>query len=252
MDAPDNPLLQYFLSEPERPIHKWIHYFDAYHRLLAPYRGRELTFLEIGVQNGGSAMMWRDYLGPGARIIGVDVDPACKALEADGFEVWIGDQGDPAFWREFVQAHPKLDVILDDGGHTMDQQITTLNALWRTLADGGLFIFEDVHTSYFPPWGGGGPRAPGTFIGRIKRMIDDMHAWYHAPLDAVPGVVAANEISSIFVFDSLVGIHKQRRTEPRSLARGRPGGHVVNPDAMTATSLRRVSGVPDEGLPPGG
>ena len=52
--------------------------------------------------------MWREYLGPKAKIIGVDIDPECKALEADGFEIWIGDQGDPKFWEKFLKEHPRL------------------------------------------------------------------------------------------------------------------------------------------------
>ncbi len=80
MIRPGNALLDAFIAGPDRAVQKWIDYFDAYDRLLSSWRGRDLTFLEIGVQNGGSLMMWRDYLGPRARIIGVDVDPNCRAM----------------------------------------------------------------------------------------------------------------------------------------------------------------------------
>jgi hypothetical protein len=66
----NNPLLEYFTRNTGRIIHKWIDYFDLYHRTLARFRGKPIKFLEVGVQNGGSAQMWRDYLGPEATIIG--------------------------------------------------------------------------------------------------------------------------------------------------------------------------------------
>lgn len=176
MSELNNPLLEAFMAGPKRSVHKWVDYFDIYHRALQSYRGKPITFVEIGVQNGGSAMMWRDYLGPQAKIIGVDIDPKCRALEEHGFEIWIGDQADPAFWRAFTAKHPTLDIVLDDGGHTMDQQLVTFEALWPTVKDGGVYLVEDIHTSYFPGHGGGGPGKSGTFIDRLKGLIDDMHA----------------------------------------------------------------------------
>jgi cephalosporin hydroxylase len=70
-----NPLRAYFESGPERLLHKWVHYFDVYHRHLAPYRGQAVTLVEFGVFHGGSLRMWRDYFGRRARIVGVDIDP---------------------------------------------------------------------------------------------------------------------------------------------------------------------------------
>ncbi|MCA3716900.1 MAG: class I SAM-dependent methyltransferase [Brevundimonas sp.] len=196
MIRPGNALLDAFIAGPDRAVQKWIDYFDAYDRLLSPWRGRALTFLEIGVQNGGSLMMWRDYLGPEARIIGVDVDPNCRAMTEHGFEIWIGDQGDPAFWEQFKAAVPAIDVVLDDGGHTMRQQLVTFDALFPIVSNGGLFIVEDTHTSYFPSHGGGAPGHPGTWMGKVKDLIDQMHAWYHAPIDKADQVMAAVTIPS--------------------------------------------------------
>ena len=102
-ESEKNPLLQDFIKNGGRSIHKWIDYFEVYHRAFSSYRGKEITFLEIGVQNGGSLHMWRRYLGPQARIIGIDVDPNCKALEQDGFEIWIGDQENSDFWNKFCK-----------------------------------------------------------------------------------------------------------------------------------------------------
>lgn len=249
MDEHGNPLLDAFIKGPRRSVQKWVDYFEVYHRALRSYRNKPITFLEIGVQNGGSAMMWRDYLGPEAKIIGVDKDPQCKALEAHGFEIWIGDQASPAFWQDFKAKHPALDVVLDDGGHTMDQQLVTFEALWPTVTDGGLYMVEDIHTSYFPSHGGGGAGMKGTFIDRVKTLIDEMHAWYYAPANGVaPGSIARN-LATITIGDSIVALEKRSRNPPLALARG-GDGHIKNPPAMDHMDMRRIFRVPDGGVPP--
>ncbi len=238
-----NPLLEYFVRNAGRVIHKWIDYFEVYHRTLGRFRGQPITFLEIGVQNGGSLAMWRDYFGPQAKIIGVDIDPRCKALEAEGFEVWIGDQGEPAFWRGFLEKHPKLDIVIDDGGHFMAQQVTTLEALFPALANGGVYLCEDTHTSYIPSFGGG-PGRPDTFLERVKRLIDEMHAWYHGPLGQ-HGYMAPY-LYSLSIFDSIVVLEKRLKNPPLAIARGYEK-HRAPPVAMTFVDLRRLYKVPDGG-----
>ena len=104
-----------------RRLHKWHHYFPVYERFIAPFRGRRVTLLEIGVQQGGSLELWRAYLGPAARIVGIDVDPACAAHGAAGTQVFIGDQADPAFLRRVLAEVGPPDLVIDDGGHTANQ-----------------------------------------------------------------------------------------------------------------------------------
>ncbi len=66
--------------------------------------------------------MWRDYLGPKAIIYGVDTEPDCRVYENDGVKIFIGDQADRSFWREFRRKVPALDIVIDDGGHQPEQQ----------------------------------------------------------------------------------------------------------------------------------
>lgn len=241
-----NPLLDYFVANSGHVIHKWIHYFDVYHRVLDRYRGQPVKLLEIGVQNGGSARMWRHYLGSAAQIIGVDVDPQCKDLEAEGIEVWIGDQSDPDFWRRFIDQHGEIDIVIDDGGHTMVQQIVTFEALFPALANGGTYLCEDTHTSYFPAYGGGNKRI-GTFHEYAKGLVDEMHAWYHAPVSALTTRSFAHNLSSLSFYDSIVVMEKRQKNPPLALARGTEG-HKNVPPAMTYLDLRRFSGVGDAGV----
>jgi hypothetical protein len=80
------------------PTSKYDTYCAVYDKLFGCYRGEKITFVEVGVLGGGSLQAWRDYFGPAARIVGVDLNPAiAPLLMADGFEIQIGDQASPAF-----------------------------------------------------------------------------------------------------------------------------------------------------------
>jgi hypothetical protein len=141
-----NSLERYFDSHREGPgIWKWRHYFDIYERHFARFVGREVHLLEIGIYSGGSIELWRQYFGAGLRFYGVDLEPACKAYEASDARIFIGDQADPAFWQRTLAQIPRLDIVVDDGGHRDFQQIATLEAVLPRLAPGGCYLCEDIH-----------------------------------------------------------------------------------------------------------
>jgi hypothetical protein len=150
-DGDAGELERYAEAHTEGPgIIKWQHYFEIYERHLARFRGQAVHLVEIGIAGGGSIGMWRDFLGPHAQIIGVDIDPECKRFEAPGIEVVIGDQGSPEFWRSFLRSHDTIDVVIDDGGHLPEQQIVTLESLLPTVRPGGVYICEDIHGPFQP------------------------------------------------------------------------------------------------------
>src|SRR4030081_218212 len=91
---PQETLYEIFLRNRDQDLHKWHHYFGIYEQFLAPYRGQPFTLLEIGWWRGGSLRMWRKYFGPSARIVGMDINPACAVHERDGFRIFIGNQAD--------------------------------------------------------------------------------------------------------------------------------------------------------------
>jgi len=146
-------------------------YFDSYDHFFDAYRGKEITFVEIGILDGGSLFMWRDYFGPNARIIGVDLNPEAKKWEKEGFEIYIGSQSDKSFWNEFVRNVGKIDVVLDDGGHTYNQQIITAESLLPHINDGGVLVVEDTHTSYMKGFGD----LNFTFIEYVKEQLDKVN-----------------------------------------------------------------------------
>jgi hypothetical protein len=126
--------------------------------------------------------------------------------------VLIGDQADPMFLASVVDRYGPFDIIIDDGGHTMEQQITSIETLFESLNDGGVYIVEDCHTSYWDEFDGGLGR-DGTFIEWIKTRIDDLHA-YHRP--EPPHPTWADHVEAIHCYDSVVVIDKHRRFVPFS------------------------------------
>ena len=146
-------LEEYFDGHQTGPgIWKWRHYFPIYERHLSRFRGKEVHVVEIGVYSGGSIGMWQSYFGEGARIYGVDISPECRAYEGDGVQIFIGDQADKSFWNEFLDRVPRIDVVIDDGGHQPFQQIATLEALLPAMKPGGVYICEDVTGEFSGFW----------------------------------------------------------------------------------------------------
>lgn len=136
-----------YRDSPE-PSFKVSNYFSAYVDLFAHLRATECTFVETGILNGGSLFMWRNWLGPKARIIGVDLNPAALKWREHGFEILIGDQGDPLFWEQAFQKIGSFDAFLDDGGHQSFQQIVTVKAAIRAAQKQCVVAIEDTCTSF--------------------------------------------------------------------------------------------------------
>jgi hypothetical protein len=144
-----NPLWKYFSEYKEGPgIWKFNHYFDNYERHFARFRGQQVHVLEIGIYSGGSLQMWQNYFGPACKIYGVDIEPRCTAYETESVRVFTGDQSDRRFWKRFKQEVPVLDIVIDDGGHLPEQQITSLEELLPHLRPTGVYLCEDVHGAF--------------------------------------------------------------------------------------------------------
>ena len=204
-----NPLYSRFAANKAgQPLDKWVHYFEAYHEVLGSYVGRPIRLLEIGVFHGGGLDQLRWYLGSEATVVGVDVDPAVRAICADRFPVEIGDQTDTGFLDMVVEKHGPFDVIIDDGGHTMAQQIASVEHLFAGLMPGGTYLVEDCHTSYWPDY----QDHEQTFIEWAKARVDDLNAYHHSQEVDLP--IWAKSVSSMRFFDSIVVLQKGRRFAP--------------------------------------
>jgi len=207
-----DPLFAFFsANHAGHVLDKWVHYFPIYSRHFAPYVGKPISLLEIGVYRGGSMRMWSSYFGPQTRLVGLDIDPLAKTAAGDRYEVVIGDQTDTDLLRQVVEQYGPFDIIIDDGGHTMEQQIASAEALFPGVKEGGIYLVEDCHTSYWADYGGGRNRA-GTFMEWTKDRLDDMHG-YHQPADSVHPEWTQH-LDGLHVYDSIVVLDRKKRFAP--------------------------------------
>ena len=142
-----------FFKESKYRSLKHENFFHIYDSLFNNFRKKKITFVEIGVANGGSLFMWKKYFSKDSSIIGIDFNPTAKKWEKYGFKIFIGNQSDPNFWKFFFTKIGKVDIILDDGGHTNQQMINTFDCCYTKVKNGGLIVFEDTHTSYLGEFG---------------------------------------------------------------------------------------------------
>ena len=201
---------RYEVSRPK--IDKWHHYLRMYARHFEHLRGTPAVWLEIGVGEGGSLQLWRDYLGPDATIYAIDIMPSAKRHEKDvNATIFIGDQADPAFMRR-VAAHimkesGHVDVVLDDGGHEMDQQLNSIDVLFPLVqTTNGLYVIEDLHTSYYESFGGGWLK-PQSFIEHVKSMVDQLNSWHCASAEGAPRLAGCDNLQPTFFTKTVVGLH---------------------------------------------
>jgi hypothetical protein len=217
----ENPLASWLSNHNGRYVSKWNHYLDIYHRHFARFRGRSPVVLEVGVFHGGSLKMWHDYFGPGCRLYAVDNDPRCKAFEDEKTKVLIGDQADRGFLAQLRKEVPRADILVDDGGHFMNQQITTFEELFQHVADDGVYLCEDLHTSYWEDFGGG-YRKPGSFIEFSKALIDQLNAWHSREPDQFQLNDFTRTTYCMHYYDSVLVIEKRPMSRPRKIVAGQP------------------------------
>ena len=182
---------------------KFDKYFVIYENLFQKYINKRITFVEVGVAMGGSLFMWRDYLGKKANIIGIDLNPEAKKLRKFGFNIVIGDQSDKNFWTKFYFKIGKVDILLDDGGHTNIQQISTLANSVDNINDGGMIVIEDTQTSYIKK--GFNNPSSSSFINYSKYAIDAIHR--RSPMLDIKHNNYSNKVYSIHYYESLVAFN---------------------------------------------
>ena len=147
LDKSTSELWKCYLESPF-PSLKVNSYFPVYAEIFSHLRGEKCTFIETGIYDGGSLFMWKNWLGKEARVIGIDLNPDAKKWEKYGFEIYIGDQGSPEFWKKTLAEIGAFDVLLDDGGHQSFQQIVTLYEGLMAAKSDCLIVVEDTCTSF--------------------------------------------------------------------------------------------------------
>ncbi len=224
-ESPDNELYEAFTADTD--VHKWHHYFDIYTRHFEPYRSKPIKMLEIGVFRGGSLRMWKKFFHPDSVIVGIDIDKRCRQYEIADQQVYvrIGSQADADFLATVNKEFGPFDIILDDGSHKTYHQLVSFTSLFRgALKDGGCYMVEDTHTSYWTSH----VDTPQSFVELSKQMVDVLHEPYlgrkeinfrHEHPEAVSELaltyLGAN-LGGIAFYDSIVVFDKKTKHLPKS------------------------------------
>lgn len=168
---PTEKTLKEIFEDPDHNLSvKFPHHIDIYEQFFAPFRGKMINVVEVGVSQGGSLQAWSRYFGPAANIVGVDISTGALNPGDPGISVLTGDQSDRAFLRELKNSLKVIDIFIDDGSHNPTEQTITFEEIFDAInPDGGLYICEDLHYSYQDAFHG------YTFVIKMKEMIDRMN-----------------------------------------------------------------------------
>jgi len=207
---------------------KWEHYFDIYDHCLSKFYEKKISFLEIGVQNGGSIEVAQKLFHSDSVISGLDIDPKCKEIEKKlkKINIFIGSQTDENILKEVAKKHNNsFDIIIDDGSHYQGHMIFTFTRMFQFLKDDGIYLIEDTHTNYSPGHQESffGIGLYDYFKGLSERLnLDFMDSrlieYYFTPRDERKPrryLLDINHfIFSIEFFDSIIAIRKKQKIEP--------------------------------------
>lgn len=192
---------------------KWgaLHFYTPhYERHFGPLRHDPIRILEIGIGGydseslgGESLYMWQRFF-PRGLVYGLDIF-AKPGVTGPRVRTVQGDQNDPEFLRELAEAVGPFDIVVDDGSHVNEHVRTSYETLFPYVRPGGFYVIEDLHTAYWPEFGGElPPGSAGTTTGMLKDLIDDLHRCELAPDDEPAG----NHPSDISIYHNLAVLRK--------------------------------------------
>jgi len=159
----------------DKVSHKYPLLYEKYFESL---RHKPIRILEIGVKYGQSLKLWERYFTK-AEIYGIDRVRNCEKYKSVRTRIFIGNQSDVIFLDQVIKSiGDKLDIIIDDGGHQMVEQQTSLQVLFPNLNSGGIYVIEDLHTSYRETHNGGF-HLETTTIEFLKTFFDSINFRFH-------------------------------------------------------------------------
>ena len=126
-------------------------FIELYEKYFSRFQKSEINILEIGVDEGHSLRIWREFF-PKAKICGIDILE--KKFTIENVEILKGDQSDFNFLESLINKYKNFDIIIDDGSHQSKHIIKSFNFLFPYLNTNGIYVIEDLQTSYIPRFGG--------------------------------------------------------------------------------------------------
>lgn len=156
--APLDELALQFGTDKSSQGHAYTRLYEEY---FSTYKNASIKFLEIGLLYGSSARMWEEYFSPASQLFFIDnnaqfIAQTEKILSARSHCFLVNQESSQDLQNFILQAGSDFDIIIDDGGHTMPQQITSFKTLFYHVKKGGMYVIEDLHTSWWAKFGGEG------------------------------------------------------------------------------------------------
>ena len=130
------------------------HYLRNYEGYFAQLANQEVRLLELGIYNGGSLRLWRDYFEKGL-IVGLDINPVTLNDAGERIRTYQGAQQDTTLLdRVAAETAPGgFDVIIDDCSHIgVLSRVSFWHLFDHHLKSGGLYVIEDWGTGYWESW----------------------------------------------------------------------------------------------------
>jgi 23S rRNA U2552 (ribose-2'-O)-methylase RlmE/FtsJ len=152
---------------------KWESYLLIYDEIFNSYKTDPINLLEIGIQNGGSLEIWAKYFSEFNKLVGCDINPKCSKLIYDDsrISVIVGDANKEEVQEKILHHAKNYQIIIDDGSHTSRDIISSFARYFKYIEDGGLYVIEDLHCSYWEDFGGG-VYDPYSSIAFLKILVD--------------------------------------------------------------------------------
>jgi len=172
-------LYQLYSEHTGKVSDKWSLYLTEYNRLFNDYRKKPIRLFEVGIQNGGSLEIWAKYFSNAVALIGCDINPDCALLSYDDprIGVIVGDANNSKIRDLILHRSPQFDIIIDDGSHLSSDIIKSFALYFPHITEGGIFIVEDLHCSYWSQYEGGlfDPYSSISFFKRLADVISHEH-----------------------------------------------------------------------------
>ena len=182
-------------------------YMQIYEENFEKFKNKNPVILEIGVRGGGGIELLSKYFNDECEIYGVDIDK--KTLQIyntyPNVKIFLGDQSNKKFMKYVAEQIGKpIDIVIDDGGHFMHQQINSFEALFPHINDNGLYLIEDTGTSFDNKFNNKTTCTLMEYMSRISHGLTNMG-------DPMYKQYIAHKAYSICFYDGIVVIHKKTR-----------------------------------------
>lgn len=248
-------LRQLYTSHKGKASDKWSLYLDEYDNLFRDWRDRAVRLLEIGIQNGGSLEIWSRFFPNAEVILGCDIDPKCGLLRFDDQRIStvVDNVNTTSAEKKIIEKSKFFDIIIDDGSHKSSDVIRSFVQYFSHLSDGGIFIVEDMHCSYWESFEGGirHPYSSMKFFQNLTDFLNGEHwgkdrdenvTFLFGDLVALLGLKIDSEIfahiHSITFVNSMCIVRKKDASENRLGVRIR-AGDVADVDTRTLEIPKR-------------